>query len=66
MAIVYSVTVSNRTDIRQGWRVACIGLPDDDSNSLGRRMHESRHTTEAAAREEAARVAATYGAEVLA
>jgi len=65
MAIVYTVTIANRTDIRQGWRVACIGLPDDDWNSLGNRVHESTHKTESAARQEAGRVAKIYNAEVL-
>lgn len=61
----YTVTVSNRTDIRQGWRVACIGLPDDNWNALGHRVHESAHRTEAAARKIAAQVAVTYKAEIL-
>ena len=63
--MIYTVTVSNRTDIRQGWRVACIGLPDNDWNALGTRMHESKHRTEGAARTEAERVAAIYAATVL-
>jgi len=61
----YTVTVSDRTDIRQGWRVACIGLPDDDWNAMGQRVHESKHRTEAAARKEAARVAEAWQAKVL-
>jgi hypothetical protein len=65
MAMVYTVTVSNRTDIRQGYRVACIGLPDDDWNSLGHRVHESKHSNETAARKTAARVAKEYNAKVL-
>ncbi len=65
MATIYTVTVSNRTDIRQGWRVACIGLPDDDWNSLGHRVHESKHSTEAAARATATKVAKEYNAKVL-
>lgn len=65
MAMTYAVTVSNRSDIRQGWRVACIELPDDDWNALGRRVHESKHRTEAAAQSEAKRVAAAYNAKVL-
>ena len=65
MAIEYTVTISNRTDIRQGWRVACIGLPDDDWNALGRRVHESTHRTEAAAKKEAKRVAEIWNAKVL-
>ena len=65
MAIVYTVTVSNRTDIRQGWRVSCFGLPDDDWNALSRRVHESFHKTEADARKRAAQVAREFNAEVL-
>lgn len=61
----YTVTVSNRTIIRQDWRVACFGLPDDDWNALGTRVHESTHRTELAARKEAKRVAAIWSAEVL-
>lgn len=65
MAIKYTVTVSNRTDIRQGWRVACIGLPDDDWNAMGRRVHESTHRTEAAARRTAKEVGASWNAKIL-
>lgn len=65
MALHYTVTVSNRTDIRAGWRVACIGMPDDDWNALGNRVHESQHSTERSARSTAKRVAEEYGAEVL-
>jgi hypothetical protein len=65
MAIVYTVTVSNRTDIRQGWRVACFGMPDRNSNSRAGYVHESTHRTEAAARKEAARVAGFWNARVL-
>lgn len=65
MAIKYTVTVSNRTDIRQGWRVACFGLPDDNSNSLSRRVHESMHRTEGAARKMAKRLARDFNATVL-
>jgi hypothetical protein len=61
----YTVTISNRTDIRQGWRVACIGLPDDDWNALGQRVHESKHRTEGAARKVAAEVASSWGATIL-
>ncbi len=64
MAIKYTVTVSNRTDIRQGWRVACIGLPDDDYNSLGNRVHESKHLTRKAAQTEAKRVAKMWNADL--
>jgi hypothetical protein len=65
MAIIYTVTVSNRTDIRQGWRVSCIGLLDDDWNSLGRRVHESFHRTERSARKMAEQVAREFSAKVL-
>ena len=61
----YTVTVSNRTDIRQGWRVSCFALPDDNWNALSRRVHESFHATEKAARKMAARLAKEYNAEVL-
>lgn len=63
--INYTVTVSNRTDIRQGWRVACIGLPDDNWNTLGHRVHESQHTNERSARRTADEVAKTWNAKVL-
>lgn len=65
MAINYTVTVSNRTDIRQGWRVACIGLPDNDWNAMGNRVHESKHNSEAAARSKAKEIAKVWNAKIL-
>jgi len=65
MTIRYTVTVSNRTDIRQGWRVSCFGLPDDDWNALGHRVAESTHRTKAAADKRADELAKAYGAKRL-
>jgi hypothetical protein len=60
-----TVTVSNRTDIGQGWRVSCFALPDDDWNAVSWKMHESFHATEKQARKMAAQVAQEFNAEVL-
>lgn len=65
--IRYTVTVSNRTAIGQGWRVAAIGIPDDDWNALGRHViRPTTHRTRDAAMKRALDLAATYGADLLA
>lgn len=65
MAMQYTVTVSDRTDIRQGWRVSCFGLPDDDWNARSTRIAESFHRTKAAADKRADELAAAWGAKRL-
>ncbi len=65
--IRYTVTVSNRTAIGQGWRVSAFGLPDDDWNALGRHVvPASKHRTREAAMKRARELAATFGADLIA
>ena len=71
MALQYTVTVTDWTQPRgyrgsgRGWRVSCFALPDDDWNSVGRRVSETFHRSEGAARKYAAELARQYGAELL-
>lgn len=63
----YSVSISKQPPHRSGgWRVSCFGLPTDDWNALGRRVAESFHRTEAAARRRASELARAWNAEILA
>lgn len=64
MALRYTVTVSNRTAIRQGWRVSCFAM-SDDWNALTRRICESFHRTEASARKRTAELPKAHNAELL-
>lgn len=66
MTLRYTVTVSDRTDIRQGFRVSCFATPDDDWNAVSRRIAESFHRTRDAAMKRARELAAAYDAELLA
>lgn len=71
MTMKYTVTVTDWTQPRgyrdsgRGWRVCCIGLPDDNWNALGTRVFEQFYRTEKAARDAATRVAEQWKAEVL-
>lgn len=64
MAMVYTVTVKPRGG--RGWRVRCVGLPDDDDwNPLGQTVSETFHRSETAARARAAELALQFGAKLL-
>jgi hypothetical protein len=57
------VSVSDNTDICEGWRVRCYFLPDN-WNALGRTLVETYHKTDASARKAATAYAQQYGAEL--
>jgi hypothetical protein len=65
MAIHYTVTVSNRSDIRQGWRVACFGTEVGNSDARALYVSEHRYRTEAAAMRAARALAASLNATLL-
>ena len=71
MTMKYTVTVSDWTQPRgyrdsgRGWRVSCIGMPDDDWNARATRVAETFHRTRAAADKRAKELAASYGARIL-
>lgn len=66
MALRYTVTVSDRTQVRQGFRVSCFALPDDDWNAVSRQVAESFHRTRESAMKRARELARTWQAELLA
>ncbi len=57
------VSISDNTDIRQGWRVRTFVLPAD-WNALGRTIAERRFPSEATARRYAKQMAAAHNASV--
>lgn len=65
MTIRYTVTISDRSALRQGFRVSCFGLPDDNWNATSRNVAESFHRTRAAALKRAKELAAAWGADLL-
>ncbi len=66
----YTVTVTDWTKPRgyknsgRGWRVRCFGLPTDNWNAMGQTVSESFYRSEAKARAEAAKLAATWNCKV--
>ena len=61
-----NITISNRTDIRQGYRVRCFSLPRHNWNALSYTLAERTGIrTEQEARKLAADWQRQYGGEIL-